>query len=97
MKAIKRIDIIVDHLHTRRVVETLEAFGVEGYSVVPGIRGRGHRGMQYADGLTEAASNDLIFTTLAPGELESLAEKLRPLLRDFGGICLVSDAAWLEH
>ena len=97
MTEVKRIDIIVDHMHTSRVVRVLDDVGVEGYSVVPNVRGRGERGMQYADGVSESASNDLIITTVTPDSIEALESELRPLLKRFGGTCLVSDARWLEH
>lgn len=97
MKAIKRLDIVVDHAHTGRLVRVLEQFGVSGYTVMPGSQGKGNRGMQHADGLMTAASNDVVFTTCSPEELEDLCAAVRPMLKRFGGVCLISDAHWLEH
>lgn len=97
MKPIKRLDIVVDHAHAGHVVRALEAFGVPGYTLLPGAQGKGSRGMQYADGLMNAASNDLIFTTCDPDQLEALAAVIRPLLKRFGGVCLISDTTWLDH
>jgi len=97
MKPIKRVDIVVDHAHAGPMVRALEELGVAGYTVVPGAQGQGRRGMQHADGLMNAASNDLIFTTCDADELARVTTTIRPLLKRFGGICLVSDVGWLEH
>lgn len=57
----------------------------------------GERGRQLADDLTGVSSNHLILTPCPPAALGPLVEELRAVLVRAGGMCLVSDAAWLRH
>ena len=46
---------------------------------------------------TPDAGNGYVLTACEPGELARVAEAVRPILRTFGAVCLVSDAEWLLH
>lgn len=97
MQTVKRIEIVVDALHARRVIEALRAQGLEGYTLIRGVSGSGERGAQLGDDITGVSNNNYILTTCPPEKLDAVTAALRPLLRRFGGICLVSDARWLTH
>jgi nitrogen regulatory protein PII len=97
MQNIKRIEIITDALETREVCRVLDSVGVNGYSVVRDVTGRGERGVQSGDELTDVFKNSLVLTACAPERLEALVDAIRPILKRRGGICLVSDAQWVMH
>lgn len=97
MQTVQRIEIVVDAPHARRVVEALQALGLEGYSLIRGVSGAGERGAQLGDDITGVSNNNYILTTCAPEKLDEVTAALRPLLRRFGGICLVSEARSLTH
>ena len=97
MQTVKRIEIVVDALHARRVIEALRAQGLEGYTLIRGVSGSGERGAQLGDDITGVSNNNYILTTCPPEKLDAVTAALRPLLRRFGGVCLVSDARWLTH
>jgi nitrogen regulatory protein PII len=97
MKRVKRMEIVVDTLAVPRVLEALEAAGLSGWTVVRDVTGKGERGLRAGDELTGVAGNGYVLTACEPGELERVAEAVRPILRTFGGVCLVSDAEWLLH
>lgn len=97
MKTVQRIEIVVDAPHARRVIEALQALGLEGYSLIRGVSGSGERGAQLGDDITGVSNNNYILTTCAPERLAEVMSALRPLLRRFGGICLVSEAQSLTH
>ena len=97
MQTVKRIEIVVDALHARRVIEALRAQGLEGYTLIRGVSGSGERGAQLGDEITGVSNNNYILTTCPPETLDAVTAALRPLLRRFGGVCLVSDARWLTH
>ena len=95
MEEVKRVEIVVDALHFDDVVEAIEGVGLKGWTRIRGVLGSGERGMQYADELTRVSDNNLLLTTCRPDQLDALEEALRPLLKRYGGVCLVSDARWL--
>ena len=95
MKAVHRIEIVVDAPHSDRALRILAENGLQGWSVIRSVRGSGQRGAQYGDDITGVSNNHYILTTCRPEKLDALAKALRPLLRRVGGICLISDAQWL--
>ena len=97
MQNVKRVEIITNALEMREVCQILEAEGVSGYTVLHGATGRGERGIQSGDQLSDAFKNSYLVTTCAPEDLEKLIAAVRPILQDNGGVCLVSDAQWVLH
>jgi nitrogen regulatory protein PII len=97
MQAVKRIEIIIDARELREVCRTLEALGVTGYSVIRDVTGRGDRGVQSGDELTDVFKNSLLLTAASPAQLPGIIDAVRPILKRRGGICLVSDAQWVIH
>jgi nitrogen regulatory protein PII len=97
MQNIKRVEIITEALEMREVIRVLNEQGVSGYSVIPTVVGKGERGAQSGDDLTDVFKNSLLITACAPERVEALVEAIRPILKRRGGICLVSDAQWVIH
>jgi PII-like signaling protein len=97
MRSIERVEIVIDALHGPAVLEVLERHGLTGWTLLRVAAGAGERGERRDDELSGASTNSLLITTCEPEALEALAEDLRPLLRRYGGVCLVSPARWLIH
>jgi len=97
MENVKRIEIITDALEMSNVCAKLDAVGVSGYSVIKDVVGKGDRGSQLGDELTDVFKNSYLLTTCDAAGLEALVKAIRPILKRHGGICLVSDAQWVEH
>lgn len=97
MRPIKRIEIVIDSLELHKLLKILEQAGVSGYTVIRDAAGKGDRGARAGDQLTDVLKNSYIITTCAEEQLQPLVEAIRPLLKRFGGICLVSDAQWVVH
>lgn len=97
MKAVKRVEIVIDALQLDRVLAILEKIGVSGYTVLPNARGRGERGARAGDELTGALKNAYVMTACPPEEADRVVEAVAPMLKRFGGVCLVSDAQWVLH
>ena len=95
MKKVKRIELIVDANHVDRVVGVLLAGGVDGYTVLRNASGWGDRGDRAPDGISGAFENCLILCACDEEQAQRLGAELRPLLKRFGGVGLVSDAQWL--
>ena len=97
MKAVRRLEIVVDAPYCNEVTELLARHGLEGWTVLRGASGRGERGHRYGDEITGVSNNNVIITTCPPDDLTEIIEELRGVLERYGGMCLVSDAQWLIH
>ena len=97
MKPVKRLEIITGPIEFRSLVQELEAAGVTGYAVIRNVLGKGDRKVNSWDSLSSELENLLVVTTVSEEHLMPLVETIRPVLRKFGGSCLVSDAMWVIH
>ena len=94
---VKRLEIVIDAPFSERVVAVLEQHDVEGWTILRGAAGSGDRGLRLGDEITGVSNNHLIITTCKPELLDALVEDVRGLLKRFGGMCLVSDAQWIDN
>lgn len=97
MRDVKKIEIVIDSIELPRLLRLLDAKGVTGYTVIRDVAGKGGRGERMGDDLTDVFRNSYVMTACPEGELAELVEAVRPLLKRFGGVCLVSDAQWIIH
>lgn len=97
MTPVKRIEMIVPEHLLREVLDLVDHHPSGGYTVMRGLSGKGHRGVQSGDGLVGEFSNAWVLVACDASVAPSLVEGLRPLLARFGGMCLVSDAQSVEH
>ncbi len=97
MQIVKRIEIITDALEMQTVTAVLEAHGISGYTIIKNVTGKGERGVQSGDDLTDVFKNSYLLTTCLPEQVTEIVEAIRPLLKRRGGVCLISDAQWVVH
>ncbi|MFU8815389.1 MAG: P-II family nitrogen regulator [Pseudomonadales bacterium] len=98
MKPCKRIEIVIEQALARRLAGRLDELGAQGYTLISGVSGRGDRGLRQADELTDTFTNCVFVIACDDDDLVSrIVEGVRPMLSRSGGICLVSDAAWVRH
>ena len=97
MQPVKRLEIITGPIEFRGLVDVLEANGVTGYAVVRDVLGKGDRRVDSWNSLSSEVENLMVVTTVQADRLMPLVEAIRPLLKKFGGACLVSDAMWVVH
>ena len=95
MKPVKRIEIVIEEIELANVIEELDRIGVVGYTVVPGAGGRGERGVRYES--LQGLGNVLLTIACDAQQATQVIEAIRPILRRYGGVCLVSDALWVIH
>lgn len=97
MMPVKKIEIIVDELEMPNVLKLLDAAGVSGYTVIKDATGKGDRGLREGDDLTGVFANSYVMTACPAEKLDLIVESVRPILKQRGGVCLVSDAQWIVH
>lgn len=98
MRDCKRIEIVLEKTQSEPLVRALQDAGVRGYTLIPNAGGSGDRGYRRADDVTDTDENCVFIVAADTDELmRTIIEAVRPIIRRFGGMCLVSDAQWLLH
>lgn len=97
MRPMKRMDIVIDALAVPRLLEALEAAGIRSWTRVPSVAGRGDRGDRESGDPAGAFENDLLLVIIDAQLVSTVSDRIRPLLRTYGGMCVVSDCEWLVH
>jgi nitrogen regulatory protein PII len=97
MEAVKRVEIVILSIQVKPLCRRLLALGVSGFTVIPQVEGMGNRGVRQGDEVSGVSHNSLILIACPQDKLEAILDEVRPRLKDYGGICLVSDALSLNH
>lgn len=94
MKSVKRLEIIAASLTLDKLLRQLESVGISGYSVIRNVIGRGAYGEVSTDSdfASTALSNVYVLLYCSEEELAPALDKVRPLLKKYGGVCHVSDS-----
>jgi len=87
----KKLEFIVEAARERAVIEMIEAAGAKGYTVVPGVPGKGNRGIRDDAHLSDVFRNVLIIVIVAEEIAGHIVERSQPLLENYAGIVVVSD------
>jgi len=97
VKPMKRVEVVVGALELEALVQRLELVGVDAYTVVRNVAGKGERGIRSDDELSDVFRNVYVVIACAPDRASEIVETVRPFLRRYGGMCLLSDALWVLH
>ena len=98
MQAIKKVEIIIGYLESPRLLEQIKEEGIAvGYTVIKEVVGSGRRGDRTGDGLSGELTNSYILIACSEDEAQRIVDIVQPVLKRFGGVCLVSDAMWVKH
>ncbi len=97
MQPVKRVEIVADSVELPELVAVVERAGASGYTVIREVQGQGGRGLRANDTVTEVFKNSYLLVACPPDVAARIVEQVRPLLKHYGGICLVSDAQYIVH
>lgn len=97
MESVKRVEIITNTLEIEQVLKILDKVGVSGYTIIKDVIGKGDRGRVIDDLETEALTNGYVMTVCTEEQEHNVVEAIRPILKKFGGVCIVTDAKWIVH
>lgn len=97
MQDVKKIEIIIDTSWLEDTTKILDSVSVSGYTIIKDTSGKGDRGLSCPD-IGCSFSNSYIITVCTnERQLNSLVQKITPLLKKLGGVCLVTEAKWVNH
>ncbi len=97
MMKIKRVEIIIDQVKSNEILNLLELHGFDSFTLIPGASGKGGRGDRRGGDITGVFSNCLILLACDPGRLNELTQLIQPILGNYGGLCMISDADAVTH
>jgi nitrogen regulatory protein PII len=89
-EAIKRVEIIIEALQLHRVIALVERAGAAGYTVIPQIRGKGHRGVQADLGFSDVLKNVMIIVIAPSSVAEQIARTVGQLFERHAGLLTVT-------
>jgi len=97
MKPVKRVEFIVDAHEVDSLLASLAKINITSYTVIREAYGNGERGLRGGDIFSNTFDNSYVLIACTEEEAMAIIEKVRPVLKALGGMCLVSDAMWVIH
>ena len=94
--AMKRFEIVIGVEQLEELMGVLEKAGVRGYTVIKNAGGYGSRGARNPDDLLMEQENAVVILACKEDQAQKVVNELRPVMKGFGGMCLISDCLWLE-
>jgi nitrogen regulatory protein P-II 1 len=92
----KRIEIVIDEEKLEELIALLHESDVRGYTFVKSAGGLGSRGTRRPDDIFFEENNALLILACMEPQAQKVVNALRPKLKEFGGMCLISDCSWVE-
>lgn len=93
--SLKRIEIVIDEEALGDLLGLLRTAGVRGYTFIKHAGGLGSRGERRPDDYALEEKNAVVILACEEKQAERLVMALRPRLKEFGGMCLISDCEWV--
>jgi nitrogen regulatory protein PII len=97
VQIVKRIEIITNTLELEKVLKILDDTDVSGYTIIQDVTGKGDRGRIIDDLEGHALTNSYVITICTEEQEHLLVEAIRPILKKYGGVCIISDAKSIIH
>jgi nitrogen regulatory protein PII len=91
----KRIEIVVTDESLNDLIELFREAQVRGYTVIRKAGGLGSRGERNPEYYPLEEENAVMVLACEEEQAEKLIMMLRPKLKEFGGMCLMSDCQWV--
>jgi len=93
--SMKRIEIVVNEESLNDLIKLFRETNVRGYTVIKKAGGLGSTGERNPDDYAMEQNNAVMVLACEENQAEKLVTTLHPRLKDFGGMCLVSDCQWV--
>lgn len=97
MIGVKRIELVIEAHEKDRVIKLLDSIQINAFTIYKHVGGMGERGMRDESVFGDKFENVTFVIACEESRLTYVIETLRPVLKEYGGMCLVSDAMWVKH
>jgi nitrogen regulatory protein PII len=94
LKSMKRIEIVINEESLDDLLKLFRDANVRGYTVIRRAGGLGSTGERDPDDYALEQPNAVMVLACEADQAEKVIMMLHPRLREFGGVCLVSDCQW---
>jgi len=91
----KRIEIVVTNESLNDLIELFREAKVRGYTVIRKAGGLGSRGERNPEYYPLEEENAVMVLACEEEQAEKIIMMLRPKMKEFGGMCLISDCQWV--
>jgi nitrogen regulatory protein PII len=91
----KKIEIVIESVKLNRVIAIIDESGASGYTILPSVAGRGHRGRRAGGGLTDVFKNAMVVTVVEDQVAAKILQQIEKLIQNFAGMAVVTDASAL--
>lgn len=86
----KRVEIIIEALELQRVLALVERAGATGYTVIPHVHGKGHRGIRTDLGFSEVLKNVMVIVIAPQMVADQIARSVGQLFERRAGLLTVT-------
>ena len=95
LKKIIRIEIVVNEESLDSLIKLFRDANVHGYTIIKGAGGLGSTGERNPDDYILQQPNAIVVLACEENQAKSIIMILHTELKDFGGMCLVSECQWV--
>lgn len=94
MHPVSRLEIIVSSQEIEKITKVLDTVNVTGYSIIRDVIGKGDWGTVSDDlNLGSSKLNNVFIICYCPQDkVQSIVEKVKPILNKYGGVCYLFEA-----
>jgi tRNA A22 N-methylase len=96
-KLVKKFEIAIPAIELKKITKILDRLNISDYTVIKNITGKDERGAIVDDLEIAGMGGDYILAIADESQEEQLADSVRPLLKKYGGMCIISDVKFVIH
>jgi len=95
----KKVEIVIEAVMLKEVIAIIDRAGAGGYTILPSVTGRGHRGHRGGFGLTNVFHNTMIFTLVDEETAIKISQKVKKLIQNYAGVVIITnpDVLWPDY
>jgi nitrogen regulatory protein PII len=98
VKTVKKLEIAIPAVELGKITKILDRVGIVDYTVIKNVTGKGERGQIFDDLEIADMGGDYILAICDEShDIQALIDGVRPLLKKYGGMCIISDAHFVIH
>jgi PII-like signaling protein len=94
-----RIELVIEEAALPRIIDAIDGAGAHGYTVLPGVSGRGNRGRRSGDPFSGVSGNVLVWVIAGHEVALRIVESCQHILENYAGVIFLSEVQVLrdEH
>jgi nitrogen regulatory protein PII len=97
VRSVKKVEITIPAIELKKITKIIDRAGITDYTVIKNVTGKGERGNIVDDLEIADMGGDYILAICDESNLQELIDGVRPLLKKYGGMCIISDAHFVLH